>query len=139
MPRPLLLDDAPDDEFRLDILKALESRKWNEVTIRDWRMIGVSINVIRSYITDSALIYFLPSLMVGGINTDDVEYAIDALLPNNQRWEPGGDRWDAFVGALDDRQRKAIREFLSLVTHLEPEGSISRAGAEHALWNRFYG
>jgi Family of unknown function (DUF6714) len=138
-PHVVVRDSAPADEFRADIIEALEFKTWDEVSIPDWRMIGVSMNTIRRYMTDRALAYFLPSLMIGGIAADDTEYALDLLLPDNQRWEPGGPRWDAFIGVFDNPQRDAIRSFLTFVAQTERDGDPLRAAAEHALWKRLYG
>jgi hypothetical protein len=138
-PRPLIRDNAPKDDFYADIVRAVGSRKWDGISISDWRGIGVGMSVVMLYITEPALAYFLPSLMISGIENDDLEYAIEALLPTNQRWEPGGARWEAFIGVLGVKQRVAIREFLEYTVLTEPECSISRARAEDALWNKLYG
>jgi hypothetical protein len=90
------------------------------------------------YITEQALSYFIPSLMVSGVENDDLEYAIEALLSRNQKWEPGGSNWDTFINTLNVKQRAAIQAFLAYVVHTETEGGSLRAGAEHALWHKFY-
>jgi hypothetical protein len=130
--------EVPQDEFYTDILDAVRSRKWNEISMSDWRGTGVGINTVRSFVTEQAFSYFLPGIMISGLESDDPEYAIGALLPNNQRWEPGGARWDAFIATFDAKQRAAIRVFLDYVVQTSPEGDSLRAAAEHALWYKFY-
>jgi hypothetical protein len=137
-PDLIFRDNVPQDDFYTDIFNAVRSKKWNEITMSDWRGTGVGISTVRSFVTEQAFSYFLPGIMISGVEDDDPEYAIDALLPNNQRWEPGGARWDAFIATFDAKQRAAIREFLAYVVQISPQGDALRAAAEHALWYKFY-
>jgi hypothetical protein len=76
--------------------------------------------------------------MISGLAEQNLGYVMEALLPRNQRWAPGGSRWDNFIGEFSEQQRAVIRKFFEYVVHSTAKDTEFRAGAEHALWMKLY-
>jgi hypothetical protein len=119
------LEPLPDHFFWAEAKGSLEGdipselknrvlgRRWSEVTLMDWRMVGVSPAVSSQYLEPSTFAYYLPSIVLGVYpDLDFVEYALESILPRNQSHVPRGKWWAEFVDAISRRQRKALATFL---------------------------
>ena len=96
--------------------KSLEGRKWDEVTILDWRMIGSYPYIARRYLEPSAFLYYLPSLLVGVFgDMEFVDLAIEGILPDNRMHYPKGNWWKGFDLSISIQQRAAIRGFIRII------------------------
>jgi hypothetical protein len=105
------LEPLPDHFFWAEAKGSLEGdipselknrvlgRRWSEVTLMDWRMVGVSPAVSSQYLEPSTFAYYLPSIVLG-------------VYPRNQSHVPRGKWWAEFVDAISRRQRKALATFL---------------------------
>jgi hypothetical protein len=94
----------------------IAGRPWTEVTLLDWRMIGTSPVVARSYLEPAAFMYYVPSIIVGtSRQIEFIDFALEAIIPDNKHHRPRGRWWSEFAGIASSRQRLALSAFLSHV------------------------
>jgi hypothetical protein len=121
-----------------DISTALHTKKWTDISLSDWRMTGVGVQIIIAYLTPSVFAYYLPSLISTALKDMEFDYALSALLPANQRHEPRGVWWPEFLGCFNASQKGAIRLFLTFVLQSTPEDGEYWFQAEAALSAGYY-
>lgn len=139
LPHRFFRGEPPQDEFSDALRVRLQGRRWTEVSMLDWRMVAAT-PVARDYMEPSAYRYYLPSLMLGGLeDLQFLDWALEAILPGNQHHVPRGTWWSAFVAAMSRDHRRALQAFLGLLRsrHWDEMGLDGRemtAKAE-ALWS----
>ena len=102
---------APGDDLSYELTSRLVLRRWTDVALLDWTMIG-SPGVARQFLEPAAFAYYLPSVLVGVFSDLGYrEFAINAVLPFNQDRRPRDAWWFAFVASLSPAQRTAIARF----------------------------
>jgi hypothetical protein len=130
-----------DDPIQPDIPGELQNRmahrRWPEVKLMDWLMVGVAPCVARSYLEPSTFLYYLPSLLVGVF--DDLGYtdfAIEGIVPFNKTHTPRGKWWSTFSACVSESQRVALRSFLTMIRSSEPTDLRIQAllGDADAIW-----
>jgi hypothetical protein len=104
----------PDDEFTQELRNRLPGRRWTDVALMDWRLIGVPVWVSRLYLEPKAFRYYLPSIIVG-VCTEMafLEIALESIIPGNQKKIPRGRWWAEFSLSFSSDQRKALTTFLA--------------------------
>lgn len=127
-----------NDDIENEIAARLGAHKWTEISERDWRMLGVSVPIVMRYMTPAAYIYYMPSLLIAALNNNSFDYAVEALIPPNQRHEPRGIWWQQFMQTLSLVQRRAIKRFLAYAADVELDGTSAKMNAEQALCDKLY-
>jgi hypothetical protein len=120
-PRPLPAQffwksDQHDDsyEFRRDLREWLAGREWTDITMHDWSMMGGPISVSREHLEPATFLYYLPSLLRGGVeNPDYLDRAFDAILPAGRDRRPKSKWWRELLEAIAPDQSAAIRAFVA--------------------------
>ncbi|MGJ5175104.1 hypothetical protein ACQR16_10980 [Bradyrhizobium oligotrophicum] len=99
--------DIPDE-----LAQRLAQRRWVDVTLHDWQMIGPPLSV-SSYLHPDALRYSLPSLLVGVLHdTGYVDWALELLLPAGRKRRTDRRDWVTFWEGFSETQRDTIRCYL---------------------------
>jgi hypothetical protein len=131
------------DRLDLDIPQELGSRisgrSWTNVTLQDWRMIGVSPAVARHYLEPATFMYYVPSIIIGALQQIDcIEFALEAIVPGNRNREPRGKWWSQFSASASPRQRATLAAFTghARLTHWDTIGPSNQSLLEHAenIW-----
>jgi hypothetical protein len=106
-----------EDDIALELKNRISGRRWNEVTLMDWRMIGLPPAASRLYLEPAAFVYYLPSIILGVLypEIDFVEYALEAIIPYNQSHVPRGRWWFDFVSLVSPNQRRTLAAFLEYI------------------------
>ncbi|WP_137923188.1 DUF6714 family protein [Cupriavidus sp. 2SB] len=129
-------DGISDYEVDDDVQK-FHGRMWTEISIEHWYRC-VSPSFIRFATSSEFFNYYLPSLLVAVMQSDDyLHMALDALLPTNPKNEPRAE-WKAFRTSLSVEQAEAIVAFLEWVKESSPPESGEWHGADaglSGLWN----
>jgi hypothetical protein len=99
----------------------LGGRRWPDIKLSDWLMIGAAPCVARSYLEPLTYLYYLPSLLVGVFdNLDYLDWALEGILPFNKAHTPRGKWWVTFSAAVSASQRATLRSFLTTVCSANP-------------------
>jgi hypothetical protein len=105
-----------------ELSRRISGKIWIDVSITDWAMTGVSPAVSRVYVEPKAFLYYFPSLLLGGVvDLNYVDFAINVLVPINQRFEERGAWWWDFKAAVTHDQRLAILKYIALLRSEIPE------------------
>jgi hypothetical protein len=97
-----------------ELWNRIGNRQWTEVTLLDWRMTGAQPCNSRTYLEPRTFLYYLPSLLVGSLpDPEFIDWALEAMLPNNQNRIPRGKWWNEFAHAVSLNQRKALSAYAS--------------------------
>lgn len=105
-----------DFEIPQELSNRIAGRPWTEVTLMDWRMTGTSPVVARRYLEPAAFMYYVPSIIVGGLQQIEfIDFALEGISPDNKHHEPRGEWWFEFSEIASPRQRAALSAFLSHV------------------------
>ena len=123
----------PLDDIAEELQNRIAERSWPEITIRDWALIGASPDVVRRYLTPNAFRYYLPSSLVGVLrDIGYVEWALDSILPNNQKRCPkrvsgGKNIRAAFLPSSEQQSARSsgVFEFCFGITSTPPRNSRS--------------
>jgi len=143
LPRKFFWAELNEQLFQPDIPGELQSRlqnrRWTEIKLMDWLMTGVEPITSRSYLEPATFLYYLPSLLVGVFDDHGyLNWAIEAILPDNRWHKPRGKWWTAFHGCVSEKQRITLCSFLSTVRsiHWETMGSDRQAAVTDAegIW-----
>jgi hypothetical protein len=113
MPRTYWLDGV---ELLSDIPQELANRiayrPWIDVTMLDWTMTGAHASTARNYFDADAFRYYLPSLLVGGLNDlRYIDWPLECVLPAGRKRRTTG-WWQAFWTGFSVEQKHAIRCYL---------------------------
>lgn len=99
--------DIPDE-----LVRRLAHRRWVDVTMHDWTMIGPA-SVAKPYLHPDTFRYYLPSLLIGVL--EDIGYldwALESLLPAGRKRRTDRAEWTDFWDGLSGGQKEAIRSYL---------------------------
>lgn len=104
-------------EFLGDIPRELASRiahrRWVDVTMLDWTMTGAHAATTRNYFDADAFRYYLPSLLVGGLNDlRFIDWPLECLVPARMKRRTTGKWWQAFFVGFSLEQKDAVRRYL---------------------------
>ena len=129
-------DGIANYEVDEDVQK-FNGHMWTEISLDHW-IRSISPSAIRRATSSSFFKYYLPSLLVGVLHDSDYLYlALDALLPDNPRYEPRPD-WKEYRMSFDAQQADAVVSFLELAKEsVSPESAgwhAADAGLG-GLWN----
>jgi hypothetical protein len=110
-------EDRHDDsyEFRRDLREWLEGRRWTEIKMRDWAMVG-HISITRELLEPATFLYYLPSLLLGV--TEDpgyLDWALEAIIPSGRDRRPKSKWWGELLETISPGQSATIRAFLAHV------------------------
>lgn len=120
-----------------DDVQKFNGRMWTEISLDHW-IRSISPSAIRRATNSGFFKYYLPSLLVGVLQDSDYSYlALDALLPDNPKYEPRAD-WKEYRMSFAAEQAEAVVSFLELIK----ESSSPESAEWHAanaglggLWN----
>jgi hypothetical protein len=114
LPRRYWLDGTePVSDIPQELAKRIAYRPWVDVTMLDWTMTGAHAGTSRRYFDADAFRYYLPSLMVGGLNDlGYVDWPLECLLPAGRKRRTTGQWWQAFWTGFSIEQKDAVRRYL---------------------------
>ncbi|HTO66734.1 MAG TPA: DUF6714 family protein [Bradyrhizobium sp.] len=108
--------EQPPGDIPDGLWKRLAHRPWVDVTMRDWTMIGAPVWLARVYLDPDAFRYYLPSLLIGVLgDIGYVDWAVECLLPAGRQRRIDRKEWIEFWDGLSEKQRDAIRAYLTRV------------------------
>ena len=141
-PRFFLLEHEAslDLDIPRELKERIAGRSWTHVTLLDWRMIGASPMVARRYLEPATFLYYVPSIIVGAFQeTAFIDFALEAIIPDNKTRIPRGKWWHKFSAAITLPQRAALSASLSYIrlTLWDSIGLANQSLLEHAetIWN----
>jgi len=126
--------DIPDE-----LLRVLLGRKWTDITIHDWAMVGTLPVIARRYLEPSTFIYYLPSLLAGASSgPQGLDFATASLIPDNHQHLPRGEWWTEFARSISSEQRATLLEFIAHWRMSSETDEVNRVHLEIAehLWAR---
>jgi hypothetical protein len=85
----------------------------------------------RGYLDPNTYRYYLPSLLVGGLQStaEYIEWALEAILPTSWRRRIAGQWWQEFADGFSAQQRETTGVYVSFV-RAELWGSIGPANQQ---------
>lgn len=114
-----LLSDASQE-----LANRIAHRPWVDVTMLDWTMTGTHAATARNYFDADAFRYYLPSLLVGGLNDlRFIDWPLECLLPRGRKRRTAGKWWQTFLAGFSVEQKDAIRRYLIVVRRML-DGSV---------------
>ena len=103
----------PLEDIPQEFAKGIAYRPWVDVTMLDWTMTGVHASTFRRYLDVAAFRYYLPSLLVGGLNDFGyIDWTLECILPAGRNRRTTANWWQEFWAGFSDLQRDAIRRYL---------------------------
>ncbi|WP_354681435.1 hypothetical protein [Cupriavidus plantarum] len=129
-------DGTPNYEVDDDVQKFF-GRMWTEISLDHW-IRSISPSAIRRASNSDFFKYYSSSLLVAVLQDSDYSYlALDALLPDNPKYEPRSE-WKEFRTSFAVQQAEAIVSFLELIKESSAPDSAEWHGADAGLgglWN----
>ena len=126
------------NDIELSIKSIFMNRRWSTISMHDWRMTGVTMNLIMLYVSPHFLLYYLPSLLLKSIDSDDFEYVIDFLSPIVKKNNKNNFIWYNFKDLLTEHQRFVVRMFLEIINNSTKLDEFYRDRAKLALDFKFF-
>lgn len=124
-------DGIANYEVDDDVLK-FHGRMWTEISLDHW-IRSISPSAIRRATNSDFFKYYLPSLLVGVIQYRDYSYlALEALLPDNPKYEPRSD-WKECRMNFSAEQAEAVVSFLELIKESSTPDSAEWHAADAGL------
>lgn len=103
-----LLRDIPQE-----LASRIAHRPWTDVTMLDWTMTGAHASTARNYFDADAFRYYLPSLLVGGLNDlRFIDWPLECLVPAGRKRRTTGEWWQAFMTGFSAEQQDLVRRYL---------------------------
>jgi hypothetical protein len=101
-------------DFTQDFLENIARRPWTDISTADWRNSLLTGGSFRNYVEPSTFLYYIPSLIVDALkgNRDDIQTALEEILPFNSDRNPRGKWWDEFSESISAKQRLVLSAFL---------------------------
>ena len=114
LPRRYWLDGVePLSDIPQQLANRIAGRPWVDVTMLDWTMTGARAVTARSYFDADAFRYYLPSLLVGGLNDFRlIDWPLECLLPAGRKRRTNGKWWQEFWTGFSEEQKDAVRRYL---------------------------
>ena len=105
--------------------QAIDGKTWERLD----REYILRRNDALGFLSTQQLVQILPVYLLSIVEEGVMSPALDAVLVKLARpkREPGRERFDAFVAALDRPQRTAVATALHLLAEQDPDGSPGRA------------
>jgi hypothetical protein len=101
------------DDISQELANRIAYRPWVDVTMADWTMTGAHAATSRIYFDADAFRYYLPSLLVGGLNNFGfIDWPLESLLPAGRKRRTTGVWWRAFLGGFSTEQKDVVRRYL---------------------------
>jgi hypothetical protein len=108
-------------------------RPWNEISITDWTMTGAHASIARGYLNANAVRYYLPSLLLVGLDEIGyIDWTLECLLPAGRRRKTTSEWWQTFYAGFTQEQRAVVRQYLAFV-RLLPVGPANQGYIEQAM------
>ena len=126
------------DETPNDILDIFFGKKWIEISLQDWSMLGSSIKLSSNYFTPESFVYFIPSILKESILSGDFQYAMDALVPNNEKLAARSEWWKEYISILTTNQKQLIIKIFFYINEVGEIGDSPQIEAAIALRKNFY-
>jgi hypothetical protein len=105
--------DQPIGDIPDELLNRIAQRPWVEITMRDWTMTGAHPCGSRRYLDPNTFRYYLPSLLVGGLQeTGYIDWALESILPAGRKRRTTGKWWKEFAEGFSEKQRVAVCAYL---------------------------
>jgi hypothetical protein len=103
-------------------------------------MVGASHHAFRDYFEPSAFLYYVPSLLINTFAAPSfLEFALEAIVPNNRAHAPRGKWWQEFSEGITSDQRATFAAFLAQIRRefWETIGPANQAIAYNAetIWS----
>jgi hypothetical protein len=122
-------------EFRQHLLR-LAGRKWTDIQMDDWTMVG-QIAHTRELLAPTTFLYYLPSLLLGVAQDDPgyLDWALEALIPLGRDRKPKSKWWSELLAIIQPSQSATLRAFIAHVRNdlLPPEKGPFVITANEAL------
>lgn len=114
MPKRYWIDNIePLGDIPRELATRIVYRPWVDVRMLDWTMTGAPAKVARSYLDADAFRYYLPSLLVGGLDEPGyIDWPLECVLPASRKRRTTGTWWQAFWAGFSDQQKDAVRQYL---------------------------
>jgi hypothetical protein len=98
MPRNYWLDGADLlSDIPQELANRIAYRPWVDVTMADWTMTGAHATTARNNFDADAFRYYLPSLLIGGLNgLGFLDWPQECLLPAGKERRTNGKWWQTF-------------------------------------------
>lgn len=125
MPRTFWIDgiEPLGGDIPQELAQRIAHRPWTKITMLDWTMTGAHATIARAYVEPDAFRYYLPSLLVGGLNDlGYLDWPLECLLPAGRKRRTTGKWWQDFWAGLSGEQKDAIRSYLVGVRSMLSEG-----------------
>jgi hypothetical protein len=117
--------------------RAIDGKTWEQLD----RGYILRRNDALGFLSTRQLVQILPVYLLSIVEEGVMSPALDAVLVKLTRpaREPGRERFDAFVAALDRPQRTAVATALHLLAEQDPDGSPGRAAlaAVDNFWKEY--
>jgi hypothetical protein len=109
-------ENSPHGDIPEELMNRIAHRRWTDVTIQDWAMIGAPPSITRGYLEPATFLYYLPSLIVGVFReTEYMDFAVEAIIPSGRDRRPRGKWWSEFSKSVSLNQRVTLSAFLANV------------------------
>jgi hypothetical protein len=105
--------ESLEGDIPKELQKRIAHRRWTQIRIIDWAMVGTPPSIARTYLEPPTFLYYLPSLLVGVLDEANYfEFGIEAIIPHNKTHTPRGKWWFSFSACVSEDQRVALCAFL---------------------------
>jgi hypothetical protein len=123
-----------------ELERRLAHRRWIDVTMRDWTMVGPAC-IAKCYLHPDAFRYYLPSLLVGVLDDPGyLDWALECLLPARRKRRTDRADWTDFWDGLSGEQRDTICSYLKGVRSMlrDSVGPVEQQLFDEldAIWGR---
>jgi hypothetical protein len=106
-----------DSDIWSSLKQFVAYRRWDELTLHDWAMIGTTPGIARYYLDAHAFHYYVPSILVNVFETGQYpEFAIDALVSPDFSNVNARDEletwWTTFISQFSPSQKACVCNFV---------------------------
>jgi hypothetical protein len=122
-----------------ELAKRIAHRPRGDVTMLDWTMTGAHASTARRYIDPNAFRYYLPSLLIGGLNDlRYIDWPLECLLPAGRKRRTTGRWWHEFWAGFAEEQRDVVRAYLisiqSMLRETTHPSELHFIDEAHLIW-----
>ncbi len=125
----------PQGDSQQALQSTFANRRWTDIGIQNWMMLGLSPVVTRDYLEPKTFLYFLPSLLLGAFEDPGyLVYVIDTIIPSGRDRRPKGPWWKEFLDCISVEQRFVLKAILADFHFLfwDSMGAAAQATLEEA-------